>query len=365
MAETNDHPIAGVSDDDLSDVVSGYPSVPLTEAEDADRFMREIRRLAEFRAQSDWPNENSGGIAVFVMVGRPRQYESKFGEVVGSTTKVLDLRANIVPLFGKLFILNKDGSNGFSTSLPGDENAILDWLEDNNLADSPVAILWRETRQLAVRRAGPSDVAQYEDVRETPPEATLEQLLGAIANFHQRQLLTPGDCEGVWEKGRAAQYVPGPQPERSIQYALRIALDSWFHGVVRAESEDTTPVGRIDIRLLTGNPASQRLGYWAIIELKVFRSSRNAPKGKKAATVPHKDNIHAMKDGLMQIHSYKEDRKADEGLLEVYDLRADKTKDIAAEKEVKTLRSQCDSSIQVNIRPLYGSDKDYRSSQFS
>ena len=72
-----------------------------------------------------------------------------------------------------------------------------------------------------------------------------------------------------------------------------------------------------------------------------------------------------MKDGLMQIHSYKKDRKSDEGLLEVYDLRADKTDDIAAENDIETLRAQCDSTIQVNIRPLYGSDKDYRSSQFS
>ena len=365
MPETNDFPISGVSDDVLRDVVSGYPTIPLTEAGDADRFIREIRRLAEFRAQSNWPEENSGEIAVFVMVGRPRQYVSKVREVAGPILGVLDLCANVVPLFGKLFILNKDGSNGFSISLPVDENAILDWLRDNKLAESPVAILWRRTLRLAVRRAGLSDVVRYEDVRKTPPEANLEQLLGAIANFHERQLITPGDCDGVWETERAAQYVPGPQPERAIQYALRIALDSWFHGVVRAESEDLTSVGRIDIRLLTNDLGSRRLGYWAIIELKVVRSSRNAPKGKKAATVAYNDNIKTMKDGLMQIHSYKKDRKAEEGLLEVYDLRNDKTKNIAADSEVKKLRSQCDSSIQVNVRPLYGSDKDYRSSQFS
>jgi hypothetical protein len=134
---------------------------------------------------------------------------------------------------------------------------------------------------------------------------------------------------------------------------------------VRAESEDSTPIGRIDIRLLTNDAATRRLGYWAIIELKVLRTFYNAKKGLKATKVPPAENVKSMIEGLKQVHCYKMDRTAELGLLEVYDLRKSKAPDLIKIAEVKAVLAKCSKEIEVNIRPLYGSDKELRDSQVS
>ena len=159
-------------------------------------------------------------------------------------------------------------------------------------------------------------------------------------------------------------YVPGKHPEKAIQYDLRIALRSWFQGVLRVELEDSIPVGRIDVRLLHRNQDDRSFSYWAVIELKVMRFKHNAPKGKKASTVSISDNVSAVVEGLRQVNSFRRDRHAVEGLLEVFDMRKDKGIDVKGVAAVINQYKIIDQDIAFNVRPLFGTAKDARDAGF-
>jgi hypothetical protein len=198
----------------------------------------------ESRAQAGWPEELDHDVAAFVLVSYPREIGQRFG-----ATPVLDLVANSIPVLGRLFFLNRDASTGrvidFPTSQPAD---ILDWLEDNKMGSSVVALAYRKKSMLVIRSQGVSGIAKQDRIRQTVPNATVTDLLEALVHFHRDKTLIPSVCPiGVWEKGRAAQYIPGADPEKAIQLALRDALSFWFRGIVRAEIEDSTNIGRIDI----------------------------------------------------------------------------------------------------------------------
>ena len=225
----------------------------------------------------------------------------------------------------------------FPTSDPAE---ILDWLVDNALGESTVVIIYRAQKYIVARREGACGDTRRDIIRDTPPTATVPELLNALEHFHRQKLLIPSLCpEGVWETGRASQYVPGPQPERTIQRHLADALNFWFRGVVKAEVEDSTDIGRIDVRLLRTDQGP--LFYWAIVELKVIKSFHNAPKGSKAKSVTAADNAAAVAKGIRQAHAYCANRQAEEGLLEVYDLRKNKSSDIFAETVVQQVVATC------------------------
>lgn len=360
MVSDDDGRIPGINDEDIAAAVQKLPGVPTTNVGDPDRFVREIRHLVEERAQAGWPDESDANVAAFVMVSHPRSIKERY-----DIERVLDLRAVPRSVLGNLFFLSIDGTNGCAMPIPVGDADILDWLEDEGFQDCPVVLIYRGSLKMVSRTSGAAGNARYDRIRETVPAATLDELLGALKHFHSDKLLTPGICsKGVWEPGRAKDYVPGTQPEKAIQYDLKIALSSWFRGELRVEMEDPTPVGRIDVRLLHRNQDDGALSYWAIIELKVMRSNRNAPRGKMASSVSMSDNIAAVVDGLKQANAYRRDRIAVEGLLEVYDLRKDKVKDVKGETPVKDQWENCDQGLVFNVRPLFGSAKEARDAGF-
>jgi hypothetical protein len=348
-------PVPGVKDTDLAATVSQLPSLPTTSAEDAERFAREVRALAEKRAQASWPNESTSDLAVFVLTPYPREAGKRF-----MGTPVLDLLATDVPILGRLFFLTRDASNGQSIDFPTPDPAtILDWLNDNGFGNSTIVLLYRAKKTLVARRKGTSSDAVYDSIRDKMPEATTGELLQALAHFHRVKLLIPSLCPpGVWERGRSSDYVPGRFPEKSIQMELRDALNFWFRGVIKAEVEDTTDIGRIDVRLLRsiGGP----LFYWAIIELKVIKSRHNASKGKKPSSVSKAENIQAIRDGILQAHAYRANRQAEEGLLEVFDMRQDKVEDLFTDLMVKRTLSDSSPEPTYSLRVLFGDPKHAR-----
>ena len=127
MSDSCDSPVPGVRDDDLKRVLPVFTQVPLTDVADADRFFREVQRLADDRAAMTWPNEGQGETAMFVLVPRPREVVWTLAQRVTGVKNVVDPRADLLPLFGRLFFLNKDGSRGRCIDLPGDVDATLDW----------------------------------------------------------------------------------------------------------------------------------------------------------------------------------------------------------------------------------------------
>jgi hypothetical protein len=361
MQPDDSQPVAGASDQVLAAVAGILPALPNVRADVADRFAQGVRALIETRAQAGWPGETAqADVAAFVFVDRPREVGDRFGAV-----PVTDPVATHEQLLGRIFFMNRDASTGRGVALPVEPGALIDWLADNGLGDRPLVMIYRTTKIMTTRRTGVDGLARPDPIRSKKPNATLDELTGALNYFHLRQL-TPSSCaDGLWEPGRASDYVPGPAPEKVIQEDLEIALNFWFHGVVKAEIEDKTAIGRIDVRLLKKSGEEGALAYWAIIELKVIKSFANAAAGEKPSTVGPAANIDAIVKGLKQAWAYRENRSAEEGLLEVFDLRKDKKDDLMACAEVTSAIGECAPTPTHAVRPLFGSADDARTAGYA
>ena len=360
MAHDQSPDIPGVEDKELETVAGFVPSIPNLRAAPADRFAQEVRTLLECRAQHGWPNEGEADVAVFVLVDYPR----KFGERHGGKP-FMDPLEQGTPLLGRVFFCSLDATHGQTIPLPTEANAISDWLRDAGLGERPLVMGYRNAKKMVTRRAGIDDFASRDEIREEEPTATLPEVFAALTHFHESRAITPRGCPpGVWKKGSANKYIPGSQPEKSIQYALEIALGSWFHGVVRAESEDTTNIGRIDVRLLkTGSDGT--LGYWIILELKVIKSYTHPKDGVDAADVRDSTNVAAIVEGIKQAGSYRANRTAEEGMLEIYDLRKDKSIDLTEREEVSAALGMFPPAPRIDVWPLFGRAKDARDAGYT
>jgi hypothetical protein len=352
--------VTGTDDTVLAAVAGILPTLPNVRAEDPDRFAQATRTLVEARAQAGWPSEGEADVAAFVMVDRPREFAAQL-----TSEPIMDPIATQEPLLGRLFLMNRDCSSGRVLPLPCVPGKLLDWLAENSLGDRPLAVAYRTTSTMTVRRDGVEALMQPHRIRDHPPVATVTELLEALNHFHLDRLLTPTCCvSGVWEPKRAAQYVPGPQPERSIQDGLEFALSMWFHGIVRVGVEDKTNIGRIDVRLLKAS-SDGPLAYWAIVELKVIKAFANAAGKVKAAAVSRADNVDAIEKGLRQTWAYQANREAEEGLLEIFDLRKDKNEDLMADASVVALLGELAPVPRYTVRPLFGSSEHARLAGFS
>ena len=353
--------VGGVDDDALAAVVGMLPGLPNIGAEPADRFAQAVRALVENRAQRGWLGEVDEDVAVFVMVDHPRRIGVRY-----EARPFTDPIATRERLLGRLFFANRDASSGRFMALPTEPNEILEWLEDEKLGGYTVVSVYRESKRMFTRREGAGGATRTERIRDSEPTATVEELAEALEQFHNEWLLTPA-CggKGVWERGRAGEYVPGSEPEKSVQSGLQLFLSSWFHGVVRAEREDKTNIGRIDIRLLKRSKEEGTLAYWVIMELKVIKSFANAKIGSKPAKVGGGANIEAIVKGIRQAGAYRKNREAEEGLLEVYDLRKDKIEDLRQRTEVRAAVVEFFPPVAVRVWPVYGSSEDARAAGYT
>lgn len=347
--------IPGVGEEELQFAATSLiTTTPATDLEDADRFCVAVRSLVETRAEVDWSGEGDDDVAVFVHVQYPRQVGEKLG-----AQPISNPTATVEPLLGRICFLNRDASNGRIMSLPVKPDAIPDWLEDNGFVETPVVMVYRGTRKIINMRTGIAGDRTLETLRNQKTATTNEQIIEALNHLHQVYLQTPSVCpNGVWQSGRAQQYVPGPQPEKAIQRQLQTVFSAWFHGVVKVEVEDSIPVGRIDIRLLRMS-AQQKLEYWMIVELKVIKSFSNAAKKTKASAVTPQTNVEAVCEGIRQACAFAKDRCAD-AMLEIFDLRKDKTSDVLKEQKVMKQLNKCNPIPVCHVWPLFGSAQDAR-----
>ena len=95
----------------------------------------------------------------------------------------VDPMGQIKPLLGRLFFSNPNASAGQWVSLPVAPNELLDWLEDEGLGNHPVVTVYRNAKEMATRRGGAEDEAIYDKIRETEPEATIEEVERCISTL--------------------------------------------------------------------------------------------------------------------------------------------------------------------------------------
>ena len=341
--------IPGVDDQELAAIASLVPALPNVPAPRADRFVQAVRMLVEKRAQEGWPDEANGAdLAVFVLVDYPRQVGEEHGG-----QPFADPTAQGTPLLGHIFFSSPDATHGQFIQLPAEAGAIYQWLEDHELDRYPMVAVYRTRKEMVTRRGGIHDLAQIDAIRDHEPLASVDELMEALSHYHRSRVLTPSNCpDGVWDSPN--EYIPGMRPEKSIQSDLRFALDFWFRGVVRAEAEDRTNIGRIDVRLLIEG-ANGGLTYWVILELKVIKTFTNSSSQVRDST-----NVSTIVKGVKQAASYRVNRKAKEGMLEIYDLRMDKSEDLTARTQVSAVLQSYSPPPRVHVWPVFGSAEDAR-----
>jgi len=350
MADKESERIAGVEDEELAAVAGLIPALPNMRASRADRFAQAVRSLVERRAQEGWPNEGEADVAVFVLVDYPR----KVGQVHGGRP-FADPVGQGTSLLGRMFFSSADATHGQFIPIPTEPGAILEWLHDCGLGACPIIAVYRNAKQMVTRRFGIDSSAQNDAIRDQEPSATMQELKDALLHYHRSRVVTPSSCpDGVWKSDHAHRYIPGPHPERTIQSDLEVALNFWFRGVIRAEGEDRTNIGRIDVRLLKKEP-NGGLAYWAILELKVIKSFTNS-----SSVVPTSVNLEAIVKGIGQAASYRMNRCAEEGLLEIYDLRQDKSEDLTAKADVSATLNMYSPPPKIDVWAVFGSAEDAR-----
>ena len=360
MPTNNSDSIPGLNEHQLAAVADDFLVIPDVWADAADRFVSEVRKLVEQRAQNGWPNERDEDIAVFVLVDHPREV----GELHGATAFV-DPIAKEDPILGQLYFTSPNASAGRAMAIPAESNAVLEWLEDNHLGDRPIVIVYRNSLTMSVRPKGIEGDPSNQKIRDRKPTATQEWLENTLEWFHPSVLLTPSVCpEGVWETGRARDYVPGRRPEKAIQYALGLVLATEFAGVLRVKREDPVSIGRIDLKLLKKEEPGSGYSYWAILELKVIKSFRNAARGTEATRVNDSENVESIIEGVRQAGSFAENCNI-RGFLEIYDLRKNKAVDLIARQEVSREGAQFNPPPKIHVWKMFGSAQDARNARYT
>ena len=341
--------IEGVKDEELQAVAGSVAALPNLHGAPAERFAQAVRGLVERRAQSGWPDEGGADVAVFVLVAYPREV----GERCGGTP-FLDPMAQGTPLLGRVFFSSLDASHGQFIEMPTEVGSVHEWLERKGLGACAMVFVYRNSGQMVTRPGGIEGVSKHDTIREEEPSVTVEEVLAALRYYHRRRVVTPRECpDGVWRPGCAGRYIPGQRPERSIQRELQVVLSSWFRDLVRAEAEDNTNIGRIDVRLLR-QFADGGLAYWVILELKVIKSYTY-----ESSRVSESANVEAIVKGVRQAAAFGADRGA-EAMLEIYDLRRDKSEDLVVREAVSEALSECSVPPRVDVWAMYGSAEEAR-----
>lgn len=358
MATESEGPIADVEDEDLKQVTRTLVTQPEVDASDTDRFFGQVQALVEDRARRAWPSEGSDTIAVFIRAQYPR--EAAAG--LAGTKPSADMIGTDEPLLGRIFILDRNASQGWSAPLPHtDPGEIVQWLADS-FGNCQAIILYRQTLLLVDRAKGAAKGAtRQEAIRAVLPAASKPSLFDALDLF-QREVLTPKVCpEGVWKPRHANRYYAGATPETSIQGRLKTFLNGWFRGLLRAEVEDSTEIGRIDIRLLAPGGPTVGLTYWGVVELKVVKSFRHSKRpGGAPVKVRPIDNARNVAEGVKQAHAFGKNRGCSCAVVEVYDMRKDKTADPRNHAEVKAAEALCSPIPDLRLTAIFGSAKDAR-----
>ena len=100
------------------------------------------------------------------------------------------------------------------------------------------------------------------------------------------------------------------------------------------------------------------------MELKVIKSFANPSPGCSPSSISVSKNVEAIVEGVTQAGSYRSNRHVEDGLLEIYDLRKDKTDDLTKQPAVRVAMNNFSPRIRFDVWPVFGSSKDARAAGF-
>ena len=177
---------------------------------------------------------------------------------------------------------------------------------------------------------------------------SIADIFDVLEDVRRNCLLTPQiGPPGFWADGPG--YEPGAEAERQIQWIVAAQLRSNFRPFM-IDTEQITPLGRIDIVMTDPAPTSGNPLHPAIIELKALKS-----KSHGGSAFGESKNLRAVLKGMRQAKSYREIKEAKYSVLGCFDMRNIKT-DILSVELCLMARDRYfqDERVQAFVFPVYG-----------
>jgi hypothetical protein len=182
----------------------------------------------------------------------------------------------------------------------------------------------------------------------------LKQILSIIDRAHHDSIVTPRPrgSQGMKLWKNASKHHPVKDVEARIQEILRIALTAALPPtmVVRDEQHQTT--GRIDLEIEESNAMPGHFVRHALLELKVLRSY-----GSTGRTVSVANVTNAIKEGVSQAKSYRDERETQSAALCCFDMRKEPGGTDCFDPVKQQARR---NKVELRVWPVYASAKQYR-----
>jgi hypothetical protein len=316
------------------------------------RFFDNLRRVA--LESMDRAAAAGAAPTVFVLSDRTARLDAR--AVDGAASRITDINLRTPTDWeGKLIFTAPHGTGGWAIPLPGGSvDAALDLLEEKGFGHLPIAIVYPQTRALSCYEEGGMSEAppMNLDLPVHSKPVTIKDIFDVLEDVRRNSLLTPQiGPPGFWAD--AAGYEPGAEAERQIQWIVAAQLRSNFRPLM-IDTEQITPLGRIDIVMTDPAPADGNPLHPAIIELKALKS-----KSHGGAAFAESKNVKAILKGMRQAKSYREVKDAQYSVLGCYDMRNNKT-DILSVQLCVMARARYfqDDRVDAFVFPVYGTSDD-------
>jgi hypothetical protein len=256
---------------------------------------------------------------------------------------------------GMLVFTAPHGTGGWAVPLPNNSaDEAIDLLEHYGFGHLPIAVIYPRRRALSCYRTGGAsgNAPMQLDLPAQTRQVTIDEIFAVLEDVRHNSLLTPQiGPPGFW--ANPAEYEPGAEAERTIQWIVAAQLRSNFRPIL-VDTEQEISLGRIDVLMTNPRPTTELPQHPAIIELKALKSKSNG-----GATFSHSKNVKAVVKGMRQAKSYREEKKARYSVLGCFDLRRDKS-DIMTVKVCVMARDRyfTDDRVKAFVFPVYGTTED-------
>jgi len=177
----------------------------------------------------------------------------------------------------------------------------------------------------------------------------------ALNDIYLRDLCSPSSQThgtGTWKS--AAELRPHEDAEARVQRVLKVGLGAWFTGFTIRE-EQTQSTGRLDLEIEEPHmDDASTVTRHMLLELKVLRA-----KHVGGGAYSNSKNLTALRDGLVQARTYRDERNVRASALCCFDMRAVP----AGDAGFATVEADAASwGVSLWMWHLFHTDKDYRQS---
>jgi len=349
MSEASSLPIVGWADDDLRKTADANFGVG-TEAglPDAVRFLVGVARVIRGRHQEVGMGCEEAPAVFFL---RPRGPEGVDPADLESQPM---LDNGLTPLGGNFWFVGPPvyGALGFALSDQLDDGAIFETaIDELGLGSAPAALFDPRGKKPSLRHY-PAGLASPDEVKVfslTGEKMDLDRIVKIVDEATSNHLDGPAGGANLWKDAKKHQ--PSDRAEKSIQFALKVALSHALPtAVIREEQQQIA--GRLDLEVEEPLLEDGEFVRHAILELKVLRSF-----GSTGGKVSEEEVRKVVKEGVRQAVAYRKERRAKAAALCCFDMRVKGAREKCFNGVRKTAARE---KLELRVWPIYASAAERR-----